>query len=140
MKIKNKKVDNNSKKVEKITFLDKLNKDDINFICYFLEENVDLCENKKYCEKLIKEFGLNSFDELKFFINDLLTKNNINKKRVEKLRKVLMNNNEKEESSSSGYNNNEENENDYDNMVMNHNEGINGNNNISHNNFNFKYH
>ena len=95
---------------------------------------------KKYCEKLIKEFGLNSFDELKFFINDLLTKNNINKKRVEKLRKVLMNNNEKEESSSSGYNNNEENENDYDNMVMNHNEGINGNNNISNNNFNFKYH
>ena len=55
MKIKNKKVDNNSKKVEKITFLDKLNKDDINFICYFLEENVDLCENKKYCEKLIKK-------------------------------------------------------------------------------------
>ena len=96
---------------------------------------------KKYCDKLIKEFGLNSFDELKFFINDLLTKNNINKKRVEKLRKVLMNNNEKEESSSSGYiNNNEEIENDYDNMMIN-NEGINGNNNnIANKKYTFKYH
>ena len=45
--------------------------------------NNDLYKN--FCEKLIKEFGLNSFEELKFFINDLLTKNNINKKRVEKL-------------------------------------------------------
>ena len=95
---------------------------------------------KQYCEKLIKEFGLNYFDELKFFINDLLTKNNINKKRVEKLRKVLMNNNEKEEESSSGYNNNEENDNDYDHIVMNHNEGINGNNNMPNNNYNFKFH
>ena len=95
---------------------------------------------KKYCDKLIKEFGLNSFDELKFFINDLLTKNDINKKRVEKLRKVLMNNNEKEESSSSGYiNNNEEIENDYDNMMIN-NEGINGNNNIANKKYTFKYH
>ena len=94
---------------------------------------------KKYCDKLIKEFGLNSFDELRFFINDLLTKNNINKKRVEKLRKVLMNNNEKEESSSSGYmNNNEEIENDYENMIIN-NEGINGNNNINNKKY-FKYH
>lgn len=95
---------------------------------------------KKYCEKLIKEFGLNSFDELKFFINDLLTKNNINKKRVEKLRKVLMNNNEKEESSSSGYIiNNEEIENDYDNIMPN-NEEINGNNNINNQQYNFKFH
>ena len=80
---------------------------------------------KNYCEKLIKEFGLNSFDELKFFINDLLTKNNLNKKRVEKLKKVLMNN-EKEESTSSAYNNNDEN--DYENLMMNNNERINGNN------------
>jgi hypothetical protein len=80
---------------------------------------------KNYCEKLIKEFGLNSFDELKFFINDLLTKNNLNKKRVEKLKKVLMNNNEKEESTSSAYNNNDEN--DYENLMMNNNERINGN-------------
>ena len=97
---------------------------------------------KKYCEKLIKEFGLNSFDELKFFINDLLTKNNINKKRVEKLRKVLMNNNEKEDYSSSGYFNNEENENDYENIMINDNDGINGNNNNNTTNkkYNFKYH
>ena len=96
---------------------------------------------KKYCEKLIKEFGLNSFDELKFFINDLLTKNNINKKRVEKLRKVLMNNNEKEDYSSSGYFNNEDNENDYENNMINANDGINGNkNNATNKKYNFKYH
>ena len=93
---------------------------------------------RKYCEKLIKEFGLNSFDELKFFINDLLTKNNINKKRVEKLRKVLMNN-EKEETSSNDYVNIEENDNDYDNMInVNSKEGLNGNN-ISNKKYNFKY-
>ena len=89
---------------------------------------------KNYCEKLIKEFGLNSFDELKFFINDLLTKNNLNKKRVEKLKKVLMNNNEKEESTSSAYNNNDEN--DYENIMMNNNERINGNN----KKYNLNYH
>ena len=89
---------------------------------------------KNYCEKLIKEFGLNSFDELKFFINDLLTKNNLNKKRVEKLKKVLMNNNEKEESTSTAYNNNDEN--DYENIMMNNNERINGNN----KKYNLNYH
>ena len=65
---------------------------------------------KIFCGKLIREFGLNSFDELKFFINDLMAKNDLNKKRVEKLRKVLMNNdnnmNDKEESFSSNNNNN----------------------------------
>lgn len=60
----------------------------------YKEENFEIYKN--YCDKLIKEFKLNSFDELKFFINDLFHKNNINKKRVEKLRKVLMNNNEKD--------------------------------------------
>ena len=94
---------------------------------------------KKYCEKLIKEFGLNSFDELKFFINDLLTKNNINKKRVEKLRKVLMNNNEKEDySSNNEYYNNEDNENEYE--IENEKERINGKNNSSSTKYNFKYH
>ena len=34
---------------------------------------------KIFCEKLIREFGLNSFDELKFFINDLMAKNDLNK-------------------------------------------------------------
>ena len=38
---------------------------------------------KNFCEKLIQEFGLNSFDELKFFINDLMTKSDINKEREE---------------------------------------------------------
>ena len=87
---------------------------------------------KNFCEKLIQEFGLNSFDELKFFINDLMTKNDINKKRVEKLRKVLMNNNneDKEESFSSIMNNNNYNykeENEFD---------INNNNYIRNNNVN----
>jgi hypothetical protein len=87
---------------------------------------------KNFCEKLIQEFGLNSFDELKFFINDLMTKNDINKKRVEKLRKVLMNNNneDKEESFSSIMNNNNYNykeESEFD---------INNNNYIRNNNVN----
>ena len=64
---------------------------------YNRDEN-DLYKN--FCDKLINEFGLNSFDELKFFISDLMEKNDINKKRVEKLRKVLMNNNINEELSS----------------------------------------
>ena len=33
----------------------KINKNDISFICYFLEENIDLCEDKKYCKELIKK-------------------------------------------------------------------------------------
>ena len=86
---------------------------------------------KKYCEKLIKEFGLNSFDELKFFINDLLTKNNINKKRVEKLRKVLMNNHGNEDNSFNDYKNEDDDkENNYNNnniMMMNNNDRINEN-------------
>ena len=65
---------------------------------------------KNFCRELIKEFELNSFDELKFFINDLMTKNDINKKRVEKLKKVLMNSNEKEESFTSNNYNGEEKE------------------------------
>ena len=65
---------------------------------------------KNFCRELIKEFELNSFDELKFFINDLMTKNDINKKRVEKLKKVLMNSNEKEASFTSNNYNGEEKE------------------------------
>ena len=83
--------------------------------------NNDLYKN--FCEKLIKEFGLNSFEELKFFINDLMTKNDLNKKRVEKLRKVLMNNNEdindKEESFINNDNYKYQEENDYENNINN---------------------
>ena len=83
--------------------------------------NNDLYKN--FCEKLIKEFGLNSFEELKFFINDLMTKNDLNKKRVEKLRKVLMNNNEdindKEESLINNDNYKYQEENDYENNINN---------------------
>ena len=92
---------------------------------------------KNFCEKLIKEFGLNSFDELKFFINDLMTKNDLNKKRVEKLRKVLMNNNNDSDNKEESFNinniNNNNNyymkeDNDYDNDYMNNNIIINNNN------------
>ena len=75
------------------------------------EKNAEFYNNnnytiyKKYCEKLIQEFNLNSFDELKIFIDDLLAKNNVNKKRVEKLRKVLMNSRDKEDYSSNEFNN-----------------------------------
>ena len=94
---------------------------------------------KNFCEKLIKEFGLNSFDELKFFINDLMTKNDLNKKRVEKLRKVLMNNNDsdsKEESFNINNNNNNyynKEQNDYDEYYMNNN----NNNRKINNNYNY---
>jgi len=91
---------------------------------------------KNFCEKLIKEFGLNSFDELKFFINDLMTKNDLNKKRVEKLRKVLMNNNNDSDNKEESFNINNINnnnyymkeDNDYDNDYMNNNIIINNNN------------
>ena len=91
---------------------------------------------KNFCEKLIEEFGLNSFDELKFFINDLMTKNDLNKKRVEKLRKVLMNNNNDSDNKEESFNINNINsnnyymkeDNDYDNDYMNNNIRINNNN------------
>lgn len=44
---------------------------------------------QEFCSELIKKYNLNSIFELKEFINSLLVKDNINKKRVEKLQKVL---------------------------------------------------
>ena len=86
---------------------------------------------KNFCEKLIKEFGLNSFDELKFFINDLMTKNDLNKKRVEKLRKVLMNNNNDTESKEESFNINNnyyiKEQNDYNDDYINNNIRMNNN-------------
>ena len=85
---------------------------------------------KNFCEKLIKEFGLNSFDELKFFINDLMTKNDLNKKRVEKLRKVLMNNNNDTESKEESFINNNyyiKEQNDYNDDYINNNIRMNNN-------------
>ena len=46
---------------------------------------------QEYCTELITRYNLNSIFELKQFINSLLLKNTINKKRVEKLKKVLSN-------------------------------------------------
>ena len=104
----------------------------------YKKNNNDLYKN--FCEKLIKEFGLNSFDELKFFINDLITKNELNKKRVEKLKKVLMNNNdynnEKEESFDNNVDNNNYRErNEYgNNMRIKYNNSFNGYNRKNRNN------
>lgn len=63
------------------------------------EKNIEMFQGiqqnddyKNFCLELIDEFQLQSLDELKSFINDLLNKNNVNRKRVENLRKVLMNN------------------------------------------------
>ena len=44
---------------------------------------------QEYCTELIKKYNLNSIFELKEFINSLLAKDTINKRRVEKLQKVL---------------------------------------------------
>lgn len=46
---------------------------------------------QEYCTELITRYNLNNIFELKQFINSLLLKNTINKKRVEKLQKVLSN-------------------------------------------------
>ena len=42
------------------------------------------------CENLLKEYKLNDASDLRKFINDLLEKNNINKKRVDTIKKLLM--------------------------------------------------
>lgn len=43
-----------------------------------------------YCNELIQNLGLNTVEELKRFINELILKKNIDNKRVHKLRKVLI--------------------------------------------------
>ncbi len=53
--------------------------------------NNDDC--REYCYRLIKEYNLANLDELKAFINRLLEKNVKNKKRVEKIKKLLLSGN-----------------------------------------------
>ena len=43
-----------------------------------------------YFAQIINDFNLKDIDELKFFINELISINTINKKRVQKLKKVLL--------------------------------------------------
>ena len=45
---------------------------------------------KEICEALIRDFKLKDAYDLRRFINDLLEKNNMNKKRVEKIKTILM--------------------------------------------------
>ena len=47
---------------------------------------------KNYFEQIIKEYNLKNVDELKSFISELLNINTMNKKRVHKLKKVLLDN------------------------------------------------
>ena len=53
----------------------------------------DLTQNDiyhNYFAQIINDFNLKDIDELKFFINELISINTINKKRVQKLKKVLL--------------------------------------------------
>jgi hypothetical protein len=50
-------------------------------------------EHREYCNKLIRDYNLQNLDELKNFINRLLEKNVKNKKRVEKIKKLLLSGN-----------------------------------------------
>lgn len=45
---------------------------------------------KEYCLKIIKEHNLKNLAELKAFINRLLDKNSKNKRRVERIKKLLL--------------------------------------------------
>jgi hypothetical protein len=45
---------------------------------------------KDFCENIIKDYYLRDVNELKTFINELLSKNMKNKKRVERIKKLLL--------------------------------------------------
>ena len=52
----------------------------------------DIANYKGYCDGLIQNLGLHSVEELKGFVNELILKKNIDRKRVHKLKKVLVGN------------------------------------------------
>ncbi len=73
-----------------VNVLEDLNKEKENNIKIYQQIN----ENDKYknfCSELLNEFNLNSIENLKDYINSLLMENNINERRVEKIKKCLMN-------------------------------------------------
>ncbi len=47
-------------------------------------------EYEKYCKKIMDEYGFDNYNEMKKYIDDLLRRNGDNKKRVEKIKKILM--------------------------------------------------
>ena len=84
-----------------VNVLEDLNKEKENNIKIYQQIN----ENDKYknfCSELLNEFNLNSIENLKDFIKSLLMENNINERRVEKIKKCLMNGTNKIEYNKNG--------------------------------------
>ena len=84
-----------------VNVLEELNKEKENNIKIYQQIN----ENDKYknfCSELLNEFNLNSIENLKDFIKSLLMENNINERRVEKIKKCLMNGTHKIEYNKNG--------------------------------------
>ena len=77
-----------------INVLEELNEERENNIKIYQQINEN-DEYKNFCSELLNEFNLNSIDNLKDYINSLLMENNINERRVEKIKKCLMNGNNK---------------------------------------------
>ena len=84
-----------------INVLEELNEERENNIKIYQQINEN-DEYKNFCSELLNEFNLNSIDNLKDYINSLLMENNINERRVEKIKKCLMNGTHKIEYNKNG--------------------------------------
>jgi hypothetical protein len=65
----------------------------IKSLAIFKNDNQQLLEAQRYknfCEKLMKDNSLKNLSELNFFIEELLSSNNKNHDRVEKIKRLLM--------------------------------------------------
>ena len=77
-----------------VNILDELNQEKENNILIYQEINHnDVYKN--FCSEMLNEFNLDSIENLKEYINNLLMESNINERRVEKIKKCLMNGNTK---------------------------------------------
>lgn len=75
-----------------IASVDELNNENESIIEEINNVSQDIENYKGYCDGLIQHLELNSVDELKGFVNELILKKNIDRKRVHKLKKVLVGN------------------------------------------------
>ena len=73
---------------------------------------------KESCDELMAKYKKNNLEELNKFIEELIKRNNINRKRVEQLKKILVNDNK---SNGNGLRNNINNENNFK-IIMNYNQ------------------
>ena len=82
-------------------------------------KNLEKNENfyKTNCDELMIKYKKNNLEELNKFIEELIKRNNLNKKRVEQLKKILINNNKNNHNSIT----NNYNENNYK-IIMNYNQ------------------